>query len=178
MTMRLPLAASAAMLALCLAACQQPAPAASNAAAGNQSNEREARDDRESDGERASERRSGGESADRPSADAAPRAGSAQRAAIMDAMRPAVEREIGHSVEFVVDTAEVRDGWALVLAQPQRPGGGAIDDSNLTEERDGNTVSAILRFQNGGWSLVDHAIGATDVWYCGLQGPPRSLTNC
>ncbi len=117
------------------------------------------------------------------SATAQPAPGSAQRAAIMDALRPAIERKLGGAVEFVVRRAAVQDGWALVIADPQRPGGGRIDPrrhfpNEVIEFMDGLTVNAILRFSGGGWTLVDHAIGPTDVWYCGVEGPPRSLTGC
>jgi hypothetical protein len=111
---------------------------------------------------------------------AAPARGSAQRSALMDAVRPTIETALRSPVEFVVQRAEVADGWALVVADPQRPGGGDIDAGHLDpeEERDGLTVNAFLRFQNGRWNLVDHVIGPTDVWYCGHEGPPSSLTGC
>jgi hypothetical protein len=116
-------------------------------------------------------------------ATAQPGPGSAQRAAIMDALRPAMERKLAGPVEFVVRRAAVQDGWALVIADPQRPGGGRIDPkrhfpNEVIEFMDGLTVNAILRFSGGGWTLVDHAIGPTDVWHCGVEGPPRSLTGC
>lgn len=117
------------------------------------------------------------------SATAQPAPGSAQRAAIMDALRPAIERKLGGAVEFVVGRADVQDGWALVIADPQRPGGGRIDPrrhfpNEVIEFMDGLTVNGILRFSGDSWTLVDHAIGPTDVWYCGVEGPPRSLTGC
>ena len=105
---------------------------------------------------------------------------SAQRRAILDALRPTIARELRSPVEFVVQRIGVERGWALVIADPQRPGGGAIDARNLpyAEERDGLTVYAIMRFQRSRWTLHDHAIGPTDVWYCGMRGPPRSLLGC
>ncbi len=117
------------------------------------------------------------------SATAKPDAGSRQRAAIMDALRPAIERKLAGPVEFVVKRIGVQDGWALVIADPQRPGGGRIDPkrhfpNEVVEFMDGLTVNAILRFSGRGWTLVDHAIGPTDVWYCGVEGPPRALTGC
>jgi len=39
-------------------------------------------------------------------------------------------------------------------------------------------VNAYLRFRGGRWTVVDYAIGPTDVWYCGLQGAPRALSGC
>jgi len=117
------------------------------------------------------------------SASAAPAPGSAQRRTILDALRPAIERRLGPNVEFVIDRIAVKDGWALVIADPQRRGGGKIDPARYfsAEERDfmdGLTVNGILRFSGRGWTLVDHAIGPTDVWYCGVEGPPDELTGC
>lgn len=106
----------------------------------------------------------------------------AERRAILDAMRPAVERRLQGRVEFVVQRIAVRSGWALVVADPQRPGGGRIDGRRIFgedfENMDGLTVNAILRLSQGRWRLVDHAIGPTDAWYCGMDGPPRALTGC
>ena len=109
--------------------------------------------------------------------------GTAQRRAILDALRPAVEARLGPNVEFVVDRISVAQGWALVFANPQRRGGAPIDGRAIfgddIDNMDGLTVTAILRFQGGRWNLVDHAIGATDVWYCdGRIGAPSSLTGC
>lgn len=117
---------------------------------------------------------------DSPDSSSQPVSGSAQRAALMNALRPAIERELGGPIEFVVTRAAVRDGWALVIAEPQRPGGGPITPSAGfdTEFRDGLTVNGLMRFSGNGWTLVDHAIGPTDVWYCGVDGPPRALTGC
>jgi hypothetical protein len=108
---------------------------------------------------------------------APPTFGSTQRAAIMDAIRPAIETEIGPNVEFVPSCVQVWKGWALVNAEPQRKGGRKIDPRILPDwqYRDGLTVTALLRFRYGRWNLVGHAIGATDVWYDGRA--PRQLTR-
>jgi hypothetical protein len=120
--------------------------------------------------------------AQRVSPVAQPAPNSPQRRALMDALRPRIERVLEAPVEFVVTRAAVRDGWALVIAEPQRPGGGRIDGRRYFPHdwvnMDGLTVSAILRFHAGRWALADHTIGATDVWYCGMRGPPRALTGC
>jgi hypothetical protein len=131
-------------------------------------------------GSSSEEAASSEEAEDSPDSSSQPVSGSAQRAALMNALRPAIERELGGPIEFVVSRADVRDGWALVIADPQRPGGGAITPPAGfdSEFRDGLTVNGVLRFSGNGWTLVDHAIGPTDVWYCGLDGPPRALTGC
>jgi hypothetical protein len=98
--------------------------------------------------------------------------GSPQRRAILNALRPAVEARLGPNVEFVVTAINVRQGHAFVIAEPQRRGGRRIDGYAIFgrdfETMDGLTTTAILRFQYGRWNLVEHAIGATDVWYCDI----------
>ena len=99
-----------------------------------------------------------------------PPKGSPERAAILDALRPAVEAEMRGSVEFVVTTIRVSPGWAFVQVEPQRPGGGAIDPERTgfrgeSDMMDGLTVFALLTFQSGRWNLVDHVVGPTDVAY-------------
>jgi hypothetical protein len=116
------------------------------------------------------------------SATANPSAGSAQRRAILDALRPAIERRLGGNVEFVVNRIRVVNGWALVIAEPQRRGGGRINprqyfSADDLQAMDGLTINAVLRYQGGRWRLVDHAIGPTDVWYCN-PAFPRALTGC
>ena len=92
------------------------------------------------------------------------------RKAVLDALRPSVEARLGPDVEFVVARMDVRKGWAFVQAEPQRRGGKAIDGEayfpDAWDYMDGLTTTAILRFQDGRWHLVESAIGATDVWYC------------
>jgi hypothetical protein len=107
----------------------------------------------------------------------APARGTAQRNAILNTIRPAVEADLRGRVEFTVTCLQVENGWALANLEPQRPGGRPIEEGTLPDSdfRDGLTVTAILRFQNRRWRLVDHAIGATDVWYEGQV--PRSLTR-
>ncbi|HEY0014341.1 MAG TPA: hypothetical protein VGB79_15980 [Allosphingosinicella sp.] len=111
------------------------------------------------------------------SAPAAP--GTAQRRTILDALRPAVEARLGPNVEFVVRSIDVRQGWAVVTADPQRRGGGRIDGRRIFgadfEHMDGLTVTAVMRFSGGRWHHVDHAVGATDVWYCGSDAWPADV---
>jgi len=118
--------------------------------------------------------------AQRVSASAPAAPGSAQRRAILDALRPAVEAQIGPNVEFVVREIRVVRGWAFVMAEPQRRGGGAIDGHlyfPYFDEMGGLTVTALLRYQYRRWNLVEQAIGATDVWFCD-RGPPGLTPSC
>lgn len=99
-----------------------------------------------------------------------------ERKALLDALRPAVEARLGPNVEFVVQVIRVEKGWAFVMADPRRRGGKAIDGNRYFDDfdnMDGLRVDAVLQRRLGRWRLVDHAIGATDVWYCDVG--PRSL---
>ena len=100
---------------------------------------------------------------------------SPQRKAVLDALRPPVEAKIGRSVEFVVQVLRVEDGWAFVMADPQRKSGKPIDGNRYFDDfdnMDGLRVDAVLQLKGGRWRVVDFAIGATDVWYCEV-GPRR-----
>ena len=102
---------------------------------------------------------------------------SGDRKAVLDALRPAVEKKLGPDVEFVVTVMRVENGWAFVIADPQRKGGKAIDGWKIFGEdfdnMDGLRVDAVLKRERGHWRVVDYAIGATDVWYCEVG--PKSL---
>ena len=103
--------------------------------------------------------------------------GSDLRKAVLGGLRPAVEQRLGPNIEFKVTLIRVQRDWAFVVADPQRRGGRPIDGWKLFGEdfgnMDGLRVDAVLQKRNGRWVAVDHAIGATDVWYCDVG--PRSL---
>lgn len=99
-----------------------------------------------------------------------PARGSQERRAIMDAMRPVIEAKLNPPVEFVVRDLRVLGNWAFAQVNPQRPGGGRIDLRrtmlrNDAPYLDGIRTEAILQRRNGRWYTIDHAIGATDVWF-------------
>lgn len=99
-----------------------------------------------------------------------PTRGSAERTAILDAMRPNVEAAMRGPVVFVISTMNVADGWAFVTAQPQRPDGSAIDPYQTgyaqdIEFMDGLSTIALLRYDNARWNLIDLHTGPTDVSY-------------
>ena len=100
----------------------------------------------------------------------------AERKAVLDALRPAVEARLGPNVEFVVAHLRIEDGWAFIIADPQRKGGKAIDGWAIFGEHfdnmDGLRTEAVLRRTKGHWRVVDWGIGATDVWYCDV-GPKK-----
>ena len=98
-----------------------------------------------------------------------PQRGAPLRSAILDALRPVVERELGGKVEFVVSQMRVQGEWAYVSAQPQRPGGVAIDwratkfRKAWDDDMMSDLVLALLRREGNGWKVVEYAIGPTDV---------------
>ncbi|HEX7072631.1 MAG TPA: hypothetical protein VF226_01180 [Hyphomicrobiaceae bacterium] len=112
-----------------------------------------------------------------------PARGSKERRAIMDAMRPVIEAKLDSPIEFVVHDLRVLGTWAFARVIPQRPGGGRIDLQrtmlrDFAEHLDGVRTEAILQRRNGRWYTVDHAIGATDVWFLAwCDRLPRGLLS-
>lgn len=106
-----------------------------------------------------------------------PPPGSALRRDVLAALRPAVEQRLGPDIEFKVTLIRVQHDWAFVVADPQRRGGRPLDGRQIFgddfDNMDGLRVDAVMRRQGGRWVVVDHSIGATDVWYCDVG--PKSL---
>lgn len=101
-----------------------------------------------------------------------PARGSAERKAVMDAVRPLMEARLHAPVEFVVNWMRVGNSWAFVGVSPQRPGGGVIDPkqtylADQADYMDGLHTYALLRHQYGRWNIIDFAIGPTDVFWDG-----------
>lgn len=113
-----------------------------------------------------------------------PPRGSAERSAILDAVRVPVEKDLGPRVVFVIRTLRMGEGWAFLSAEPQRPSGAPID-YRLTPYADdvaadifGGEVAALLQWQDGAWVVRALSIGHTDVvWDTWDQdfGAPRAL---
>lgn len=103
-----------------------------------------------------------------------PPPGSPVRKAILDALRPAIEAKLGSNVELKIQTIAVDQNWAFVSALPQRRGGRAIDPRpyyrSLYQDDVGDLeTTAVLQYRNKRWNLIEHAIGATDAWYCDMK---------
>ena len=99
-----------------------------------------------------------------------PSKGSALRSDILNALRPAIAREIGGHVSFVVHTLRVMDRWAYVSADPVRPDGHPIDWRTTKFRRDveadmfsGLMLALLRRSDAGQWAVADYALGPTDV---------------
>jgi len=74
-----------------------------------------------------------------------PARGSAERKAIMDALRAHRQRSDARPVIFVVNHLRVQRGWAWTTVAPQSP-----DGSSRYEEE-----SALLRLRAGRWQVVE-----------------------
>ena len=100
-----------------------------------------------------------------------PKRGAAERKEVLNAIRPLVEARAGPPVEFVVDRLRIYKGWAFVVVNPQRPGGGKIDPNGknyrLGQFQDGLHTYALLKFRYGRWNIIDFVIGPTDVFWEG-----------
>ena len=94
---------------------------------------------------------------------------SAERMAILDAVRKPVRKELGQRVIFVVSNLNVCGRWAFLEADPLQPDGGAVDWSiseyadAVADDMCGGYVHALLVKKGGGWRVRQHVICATDV---------------
>ncbi|HVY19190.1 MAG TPA: hypothetical protein VHA70_03795 [Bauldia sp.] len=114
---------------------------------------------------------------------ATPQPGSPLRTAILDAVRPIVQAEVGGTVEFQVYDLRVLGEWAFVTARPQRRGGAPVEWTYTRYQRwidDGafdEVVTALLRQTPNGWLVYEYDIGATDVvwtpWKDEFPVPPE-----
>ncbi len=113
-----------------------------------------------------------------------PQRGSAERSAILDAVRVPVEKDLGPRVVFVIRTLRMGEGWAFLSAEPQRPSGAPIDyrltpyADDVAADMFGGEVAALLQWQDGAWVVRALSIGHTDVvWDTWDQdfGAPRAL---
>jgi hypothetical protein len=100
-----------------------------------------------------------------------PERGSAERKAIIDALRVPVEKQLKQKIVFQADNFNVQGNWAFLGGAPRSPGGGSPDYSGTVyaDAREAgafdNNIFAILRKTAGEWRVVKFAIGCTDVCY-------------
>lgn len=99
-----------------------------------------------------------------------PQPGSALRAEILDAARPVFQSDTQGPVEFVVRRFTVIGEWAYGEVYVQRPGGEAIDwnqtryaDDFKAGMFDPAASDFLLRKSGRTWSVIEYALGPTDV---------------
>lgn len=97
-----------------------------------------------------------------------PAVGSAERQAILDAVRTPLQQVLGQQVQFVVHQMRVGDDWGFVYARMQRPDGGMIDyvSTSYAEAAKQGGVSqdyaALLHHHDGRWTVRVEVVGPTD----------------
>lgn len=113
-----------------------------------------------------------------------PTRGSQERKAIMDAARIPISREVGTQVIFIVDVLRTDGQMAYLQGTPINPDSTALDWNNTpfreawSDDMMSDVVMVLLERQNDRWTVKDHVIGPTDVfWYGWLEkyGVPEAL---
>ena len=101
-----------------------------------------------------------------------PEKDSAERKAILNALRAAVEKELKQKVSFKVDKFNVAGAWAFLSGEPQNAAGTdqpnyrrTIYQKAIDEEMFDNNFFAVLKKSGKQWTVVTYAIGCTDVCY-------------
>lgn len=120
-----------------------------------------------------------------PEPPAAPPAVEVDQAAL-DALTPVISAEIGAPVALDPSTANVTGEWAYIVAIPKNEDGSAMDWSltNLASRYENGVmdesgaVYALLRKQDGVWSVAEYVIAPTDVaWldWAGRHNVPEGI---
>ncbi len=115
-----------------------------------------------------------------------PAPGSKVRKAVLDGLRPSIEKDLKQKVIFKVETIRVYKGWAFVHVYPIQPNGKEINFKKTKYAEaleqgafDGSSTYALLRQSGSKWKVKEFAIGPTDVvWSNWMEGPhyaPRAI---
>jgi hypothetical protein len=96
--------------------------------------------------------------------------GSELRTQLLDAVRPAFEKETNGSIEFVVRRLNVLENWAFGEVGLQRPGGGQINWRNTKYAADfaagafdPGGAFFLLRRRASIWEVMEFSTGPTDL---------------
>ena len=109
-----------------------------------------------------------------------PKPGTALRKAVLDGLRPSVEKDLKQKVIFKVDAMRVYKGWAFVHVHPIKPNGKPIDFRKTKYAEaleagmfDGDSTYALLKQSGSKWVVKEFAIGPTDVVWSNWMGAPH-----
>ena len=100
-----------------------------------------------------------------------PEKGSAERTAILNALRVPVEKELKQKIVFNIENFNVQGNWAFLSGDPQDVDGNRPSYKNtpyqeaIEADMFDNNFFALLKKTGGKWKVVTHAIGCTDVCY-------------
>jgi hypothetical protein len=100
-----------------------------------------------------------------------PAKGSAERAVLLDTLRPSIEKELKQKVVFVIYRMNIQGSWAFVDGRLRTPSGKVPNWKNTPyaqaesygAQSDG--ISALLKRTGKRWRIIEKAIGCTDVCY-------------
>jgi len=100
-----------------------------------------------------------------------PAKNSAERTAILNALRVPVEKELKQKISFNVENFKVQGIWAFLSGDPQTPSGSKPNYKNtpyqeaIDADMFDNNFFALLKKTGGKWKVITYAIGCTDVCY-------------
>ncbi|PXA84107.1 hypothetical protein DMC47_41505 [Nostoc sp. 3335mG] len=105
-----------------------------------------------------------------------------ERSAILDAARVPVTEALKKPVRFEVRHLKRSGDWAFLLATMVEPSGAPLDYASTpmaapaAQGYMSRSYMALLRRQDGGWTVIDKAIGPSDVpwalWAKRHSAPP------
>jgi hypothetical protein len=105
-----------------------------------------------------------------------PPVGSAERQAILEALRPAFERELKQKVKFRVEHLKIFHDWAFIIGDTlSAHTGKAI---GVDPHYDPNFCGLLRRQAGGTWKVVDHLGQFGDPYYAGWvkeHGAPLAI---
>lgn len=97
-----------------------------------------------------------------------------RRKALLDALRPSIETDLGQALIFEVETLRESSGSAFAAVSPRTPDGKPVDFAKTRHAQrladgvlDGDTVYAILQYRDGRWQVQEYAVGPTEVAWAG-----------
>lgn len=100
-----------------------------------------------------------------------PGKGSAERTAILSALRVPVEKELKQKIQFSVEEFKSNGTWAFLSGDPQNMSGGKPNykktpyQEAIDADMFDNNFFALLKKTGGKWKVVTYEIGCTDVCY-------------
>lgn len=98
-----------------------------------------------------------------------PKQGSAERKAIVDALREPVQQELKKKAIFKIDHLRVQGNYAFLRGVPLQPDGSPMNYADtpyqqaIADEIFDDGICALLKKEGGRWQVVTYVIGATDV---------------
>ena len=102
-----------------------------------------------------------------------PEKGSAERTAILNALRVPVEKELKQKIQFALENFNVQGNWAFLGGTSQNTDGGEPNFKNTEYQKRiefgafDNNIFALLKKTGGKWKVITYQIGCTDVCYLG-----------